>query len=124
MLKHERMREMSSNMPEWVFLNESGVPLNETHWRRGVFNKALEMAELRRIRTHDLRHTFVSLLIQAGESLAYIRDQVGHHSIKVTVDIYAHLIPGANKQAVDRLDDTPETAPIRTLSAPYPVKTP
>jgi integrase len=40
-----------------------------------------------------------------GESLAYVRDQMGHHSIKVTVDIYGHLVPGANKAAVDRLDD-------------------
>jgi len=31
---------------------------------------------------------------------------MGHHSIKVTVDTYGHLIPGANKAAVDRLDVT------------------
>jgi integrase len=35
-----------------------------------------------------------------------VRDQLGHHSIKVTVDIYGHLVSGANKAAVDRLDDT------------------
>ena len=34
-----------------------------------------------------------------------MRDQLGQHSIKVTVDIYGHLVPGANKAAVDRLDD-------------------
>ena len=43
--------------------------------------------------------------LQAGESLAYIRGQLGHHSIKVTVDIYGHLAPEENKAAVDRLDD-------------------
>jgi integrase len=32
---------------------------------------------------HTLRHTYASLLIQNGESLAYIRDQLGHHSIKL-----------------------------------------
>jgi integrase len=53
---------------------------------------------------HDLRHTFASLLIQNGESLAYVRDQLGHSSIQVTVDIYGHLVPGANRAAVDRLD--------------------
>jgi hypothetical protein len=31
---------------------------------------------------------------------------MGHHSIKVTVDIYGHLVPGANRGAVDRLDVT------------------
>ncbi len=34
----------------------------------------------------------------------YVKDQLGHHSIKVTVDVYWHLVPGANKAAVERLD--------------------
>ena len=38
---------------------------------------------------------------------------MGHHSIKITVDIYGHLVPGANKAAVDKLDD----APTRNLYA-------
>ena len=110
-LKHEREREMKSKMPEWVFLDENSVSPNETHWRRDIFNKTLEKAELRHVRVHDLRHTYASLLLQAGESMAYIRDQLGHHSIKVTVDIYGHLVPGGNKEAVDRLDDNTENAP-------------
>jgi integrase len=56
--------------------------------------------------------------IQHGESLAYVRDQMGHHSIKITVDIYGHRVPGANKAAVDRLD-----APGRNLSATGPILT-
>ncbi|MFB3060912.1 MAG: hypothetical protein ACE10C_06010, partial [Candidatus Binatia bacterium] len=35
----------------------------------------------------------------------YIRDQLGHFSIQMTVDIYGHLVPGGNRQAVDKLDD-------------------
>jgi len=53
---------------------------------------------------HDLRHSYGSLLIQAGASLAYVRDQMGHSSIQVTVDIYGHLIPGANLAFADKLD--------------------
>ena len=34
-----------------------------------------------------------------------MKDQLGHHSIQITVDIYGHLVPGGNRQAVDRLDD-------------------
>ena len=37
----------------------------------------LQKAKMRRVRFHDLRHTFASLLIQHGESLAYVRDQMG-----------------------------------------------
>ena len=71
-----------------------------------MFHKALAKAGLRRIRFHDLRHTFASRLLQNGEYIVYVKDQMGHHSIKVTVDIYGHLVPGANKAAVDRLDAT------------------
>ena len=79
--------------------------IDDVNLRKRVFNKALEKAGMRLIRIHDLRHTFASLLIQNGESLAYVKDQLGHHSIQITVDIYGHLVPGANRQAVDRLDD-------------------
>jgi integrase len=57
-------------------------------------NRILTAAGLAHIRFHDLRHTFASLLIQQGESLAYVRDQMGHASIQITVDTYGHLVPG------------------------------
>jgi integrase len=62
------------------------------------------------------RHTYASLLIDQRESLTYIRDQMGHHSIRVTVDTYGHLVPGGNKAAVDRLDDAPD-ATVRNPAA-------
>jgi len=104
-------------MPEWIFVNEKGKSLDARNWRKRVFKKALEKAGLRAIRIHDLRHTYASLLIQGGESLAYVRDQLGHQSIKMTVDIYGHLAPEGNKEAVDKLDDPPTDATIRNLSA-------
>ena len=65
---------------------------------------ALEKAGLRRIRFHDLRHEFGSLLIQGGASLDYVKDQMGHSSIQITVDTYGHLIPGADINWIDGLD--------------------
>ena len=91
-------------LPEWVFSNSDGTPLEQHNFRNRVYTGLLSKAELRHIRFHDLRHTFASLLLQQGESLTYVKEQMGHHSIQVTVDIYGHLIPGSNKQAVDRLD--------------------
>jgi integrase len=44
------------------------------------------------------------LLIQDSASLAYVKDQMGHSSIQITVDTYGHLIPGANINWVDGLD--------------------
>jgi integrase len=69
----------------------------------------LAKAGLRKIRLHDLRHTFGSLLIQSGASIVYVKEQMGHSSIQVTVDIYGHLIPGADVSFVDRLDQLAES---------------
>ncbi len=62
-----------------------------------------------RFRLHDLRRTFGSLLIQGGASLTYVKEQMGHSSIQFTVDIYGHLIPGADVKWIDRLDPATTT---------------
>lgn len=90
--------------PEWVFASEAGGLLHPHNLRDRVFYGLLTKAKLRKVRFHDLRHTFASLLLQNSESPVYVKDQMGHSSIQVTVDLYGHLIPGGNKQAVDRLD--------------------
>ena len=58
---------------------------------------------------------FGSLLIQNRASIVYVKEQMGHSSIQVTVDIYGHLIPGANVSYVDRLDEVPEREEKTTL---------
>ena len=71
------------------------------------------------MRFHDLRHSFASLLLQQGESLVYVKEQLGHSSIQVTVDCYGHLIPGENKQAVDKLD-TPINRSVAVINSATP----
>jgi len=44
--------------------------------------------------------------------LAYVKDQLGHSSIRMTVDTYGHLVPGANRQAVNKLPSLDESDPI------------
>lgn len=114
--KKETLKKGWREVPSWVFVNEVGNPLDADNFRRRVWPKLLAKAGLREIRIHDLRHTFASLLIQNGESLAYVKEQLGHHSIRLTVDVYGHLMPGGDKAAVDKLDQV-ETATIRNLSA-------
>jgi len=95
---------------EWVFTSVEGTALDAANLRK-VFVKAMKKAGLRQIRFHDLRHTFASWLIGNGEPLAYVKEQLGHSSIQITVDTYGHLIPGANRQAVNRLAAMLENAP-------------
>jgi integrase len=89
---------------ELVFSSEAGTPIEMNNFAERVFKPLLARAGLRKVRFHDLRHTIGSLLLQAGASLVYVRDQMGHSSIQITVDIYGHLIPGDGIAFVDRLD--------------------
>jgi len=88
----------------WLFQSGAGGPLDDSKIRK-VLARLLVKARLPRRNLHSLRHSFASLLIQNGESLAYVRDQLGHSSIQITVDTYGHLVPGGNRRAVNRLDD-------------------
>lgn len=86
---------------------------------RNVWRKLLSKCELDYRKFHTVRHSFASLLINNGESLAYIKELMGHSSIRITVDVYGHMIPSANRKALNALD---ESAPNRTLSAPLKTK--
>jgi len=109
--KKETLGKGWGEVPAWVFINEGGTMMDPDNFRRRVWEKLLTKGDFRHVRIHDLRHTFASLLIQQGESLAYVKEQMGHHSIQVTVDIYGHLVPGGNKAAVDRLDEVNAVRP-------------
>jgi integrase len=90
-----------------VFSSDAGTPIYPDNIGPRYMEPALEQAGLRRFRFHDLRHTFGSLLIQAGVSPAYVQKQMGHRSIQVTIDVYGHLIPGENVAWIDTLDRIP-----------------
>ena len=62
------------------------------------------------MRLHDIRHTYASLLLSRGESAVYVKEQLGHSSIQMTVDIYGHLIPSSNRGAVNQLDSPQPSA--------------
>jgi len=110
----------------WLFpaLTDRTKPLNASWFRRHVWYPLLSKAGLRRIRIHDARHTYASLLLQAGEPIAYVKDQLGHSSIQVTVDVYGHFIPGANRAAVNRLTKAVADAkPRPDATQPHPKAT-
>ena len=66
----------------------------------------IRRAGLPRLRFHNLRHTYASLLIAQGGHPKYIQSQLGHSSINVTTDIYGHLMDTVNQKAASRLGKT------------------
>jgi integrase len=107
--KEEWLAKGQNEIPEWVFCNEDGGCAAPNNFKNRLFFRCLEKAGRRPIRFHDLRHTFASLLLRNGESLQNVKGQMGHSSIKATVDVYGHLVPGADRKAVNRLPSLPSS---------------
>jgi integrase len=91
-----------------VFHSLDGGILDPDNLYHRYFVPVLKKSRIRKIRLHDLRHTFGSLLLQKGASIVYVKEQMGHSSIQVTVDTYGHLVPSADIAFVDRLDTKPK----------------
>ena len=116
------LKDRMSIADDLVFPSKSGTVLDASNLIHYYFLPCIEKAGLRRFRFHDLRHTFGSFLIQRGASLAYVKDQMGHSSIQVTVDTYGHLIPGADVEWIDKLDEPSSPQPSATQPQPEPEK--
>lgn len=84
----------------------------------GYLNTRANQNRVSSIRIHDLRPTFASLLLQQEEFLAYGKEQMGHHSIQVTIDTYGHFVPGGNRQTVNGLGDPNFQVPEGTFRNP------
>lgn len=105
---------MKSGRKGLVFCTSKGTPLNPDNVVKRNFARALKRAEAKRVeeglpaigkvRWHDLRHTFGSLKIDQGEDLLYVSRQMGHSSIQITADIYAHQIRERRPEAAAKTD--------------------
>jgi integrase len=101
--KKEALQEGKGAVAPFIFHDKNGQPLSQ-NTVRSVFKWTLGKAGLRNIRIHDIRHTFASLLLSDGASPVYVKEQLGHSSIQMTVDIYGHLIPNSNRKVINGLD--------------------
>jgi integrase len=100
---------------QFVFTNRADNIIDKNSWRKRVFTKAVKKAGIKRVRIHDLRHTYATLRVSKGDNVADVSNQLGHHSVKFTMDVYYQWFPGKKKSEVDGLDDPSLTLP----NAPY-----
>ena len=86
-----------------VFGSSARSPFTPTAVRRRALT-AWRRAGLEPIGLHECRHTFASLLIAAGVNAKAITAYLGHASIQTTFDLYGHLMPGNEDEAVALVD--------------------
>jgi integrase len=70
----------------WLFPALASDPRAQDTFRR-LWARILDKAGLRYRKPHVLRHTYASLLIQAGEPITYVQGQLGHHSAAFTLTV-------------------------------------
>lgn len=87
-----------------VFPNREGNYLDPNNLNKRGYKSLIEKAGIKKIRFHDLRHTYASLLIANNVPIKYIQTQMGHSSIQNTMDIYGHILPEVTMQGVNALD--------------------
>jgi integrase len=86
-----------------VFRDSVGRPLAPWEVSKG-FSAALKILGLPHVRFHDLRHGAASLLLSQGVPLRLVSEQLGHSSIAITGDVYAHIDREQKRAAADALE--------------------
>lgn len=69
------------------------------------FNKFLKKYDIKSVRFHDLRHTYASIMLEAGVSAKVIQELLGHSTITTTLDIYTHISEEVKDNAVKQAED-------------------
>ena len=85
-----------------VFARATGGPLDPAYVHRN-HHVICDLADTRKIRFHDLRHSAATLLLEQGVELIVVKDLLGHAQINTTADIYAHVRPRLQRQAIEAM---------------------
>lgn len=88
-----------------VFPNRQGGIMIPDNITKRSFKRYLEKAGLSRdVRFHDLRHTAATLLLASGVNVKVVSEMLGHSSVSITLNIYAHVLPHMQQSAVSAMD--------------------
>jgi integrase len=104
----ERLLKMGKQLTndDLVFSQPDGNSLDGDNLYHRDFKRILKRAGLRQMRIHDLRHTFASILINAGHNLKYIQNQMAHAKIEITFNLYGHLLNETLEGAAQKTEDS------------------
>ena len=105
-IRGEQMVNEMELGPAWehagfVFTRLDGRPLDPVKVTK-EFTRVIRKLGLGRVRFHDLRHTHASLMLQAGIHPKIVSERLGHASVSITMDVYSHVLPGLQEEAVHR----------------------
>jgi integrase len=112
-LKGHRLRQREAKLkagPAWqdhdyVFCTSIGTHLNPTRDVLDVLKSLLGKAGLPDIRFHDLRHSSATMLLSMKVHPKIVQEILGHSQIAITLDIYSHVLPTMQEEAMNKINE-------------------
>jgi integrase len=110
-LKDHRLRQAETMLRLGVRLSDEsfvvalddGAPMRPTlitvAWVR-----LIRASDLPRLRFHDLRHAHATHLLASGVHPKVASERLGHSRVGITLDLYSHVMPGMQEDAVAKVD--------------------
>jgi Phage integrase family len=111
-LKQHRIRRLAAKLKagalwqdhDYVFCTSIGTHLNPSEDVLDQLKGLLKKAGLPAIRFHDLRHSAATLLLTEGVHPKVVQELLGHSNISMTMDVYSHVLPSMQQDAISRLN--------------------
>jgi hypothetical protein len=96
----------STNGSKWIFPSpvKTDDSPRDPHTVYSKMQLVLERAECKRIRFHDLRHTFATMALEHGMDVKTLSAMIGHVSSATTLDIYSHITTEMQINAAQKID--------------------
>ncbi|MEO8973771.1 MAG: site-specific integrase [Ktedonobacteraceae bacterium] len=110
-LKQHRVHQLETQLKagalweahDYIFCTLVGTHLRPSHVV-DEFKKLLKKADLPDTRFHDLRHSAATLLLGLGVHAKVVQEMLGHTQMSMTMDIYSHVLPTMQQDAVSKLN--------------------
>ena len=101
LMEHKDLCREVAGQDQFVFCHSDGSPLEPDKVTKD-FKKVAKRAGMPGLRLHDLRHTRASLTLAEGVHLKIVSERLGHSNIGITGDLYSHVKPSVQVEAVER----------------------
>lgn len=98
------LRGFPAGPDEFLFQDPKGGPVVATRLMDSAWRPARKVAGLPTTGMHQLRHTYASLLIAAGESVKVVSERLGHTNAAMTLNVYSHLFPDSEDKTRRAID--------------------
>jgi integrase len=90
---------------EYVISTKDGNAVHPAPFQK-TLDRICKTADIERFGVHALRHTFASKMIEGGVDIKIVSKILGHSSVRITYDIYIHVLDKHKKEAVESIDFT------------------